>query len=82
MHPKRGKLFNRFLPANLESMGRTLPAELCRTNDERMASASKDSADPLQPFSHVARQISAVVGRPVVDHVIRASSDPIVVPLV
>ncbi len=36
MHPKRGELFDRFLPADVESVGRTILTELCRTDDERM----------------------------------------------
>ena len=55
MHPKRGKLFDRFFPADVESVGRTLLAQLCRTDDERSASSSKNSADPLHAFGQAGR---------------------------
>ena len=51
MHPKRGKLFNRFFPADVESMGSSKLTELGWADDERMASFPKNSADPLQAFS-------------------------------
>ena len=51
MHPKRGKLFDRFFPADVESMGSSKLAELGWADDERMASFQKNSADPLQMFS-------------------------------
>ena len=55
MHPKRGKLFDRFFPADVESMGRSLPAQLCRTDDERSASSLENSTDPLHAFSQAVR---------------------------
>ena len=51
MHPKRGKLFDRFFPTDVESMESSKLAELGWADDERMASFQKNSADPLQTFS-------------------------------
>ena len=50
MHSKRGELFDRFFPTDAESVGRPLPAQLCRTDDECIASSPKNAADPLHTF--------------------------------
>ena len=55
MHPKRGKLFNQLVPKNVESVGCAVLTELCRTDDKRMASCSKNLADPLQTFGQAGR---------------------------
>ena len=41
MHPKRGKLFDWFFPADVESVGGTILTELCRTDDKCTASSMK-----------------------------------------
>jgi hypothetical protein len=55
MHPKRGKLFDRFFPADVESMGRSLPAQLCRTDDECIASSLESLTDLLHAFGQAGR---------------------------
>jgi hypothetical protein len=55
MHPKRGKLFDWFFPADLESVGGAILTELCRTDDERSASSMKTSADPFHAFGQAHR---------------------------
>ena len=55
MHPKRGELFDLFFPADMESMGRARLTELCRANDERIASFPKNSADPIHAFGQAGR---------------------------
>ena len=55
MHPKRGELFDRFFPADVESMGGAMLTKLCWTDDERMASSPKHSADPLHAFGQAGR---------------------------
>jgi hypothetical protein len=82
MHPKRGKLFNRFFPGDVESVGRAILTELCRTDDKRMASFSKNFADPHHTFGQARRSISAVIVHPVVDHIIGVRGFPIVRPFV
>ena len=42
MHPKRGKLFDWFFPADLESMRGAILTELCRTDDEGMPPSMKN----------------------------------------
>ena len=44
MHPKRRELFDRFFPADVESVGRAMLTKLCRANDERSA-ASPEAFD-------------------------------------
>jgi hypothetical protein len=55
MHPKRGKLFDRFFPTDMESVGRAMLTELCRTDDERIASSPKSLADILDVFGQAGR---------------------------
>ena len=55
MHPKRGKLFDRLFPKKVESVGCAVLTELSRTDDERMTSFSKNSADPLHTFGQTSR---------------------------
>ena len=50
MHPKRGELFDRFFPADVESVGSAMLTKLCRTDDKCMASPPKHSADRLHTF--------------------------------
>ena len=78
MHSKSGELLNRFFPADMESVGRTLPAQLCRTDNERIAPSPENSADPLHTFGQPGRLVSAVIGHPVVDQVIGVRGFPIV----
>src|SRR4029078_13486486 len=82
MHPKRGKLLDWFFPADLESVGGAILTELCRTDDKCSASSMKTSTDPLHAFGQACRQVSAVIGHPVVDHVIGMRGFPIVRPFV
>ena len=55
MHPKRGKLFDRFFPADAESVGCATLTQLCRADDERSASSPKHQADPLHAFGQARR---------------------------
>lgn len=70
MHAKSGKLFDRFLPRDPKTMGDTQRAKLGWSDDERMASFSKSLADAPHLFEKTIRQVSAAIGRPVVDHII------------
>ena len=74
MHPKRGKLFDQLFPTDLESNGRTLSTQLCRTNDEGMASSSKSLADPLQTFGQPGRLIATAIGDPVIQQILGVRS--------
>ena len=78
MHPKRGELFDRFFPADMESMGGAMLTKLCRTDDERIASSPKHSADLLQVCSQTGQAVSSVIGHPVIDHIIWVRGFPIV----
>src|SRR6185436_8675595 len=62
----------------MESVRHTILTHLCRTDDERMASSPKNSADRLDAFGQPSRQVSTVIGHPVVDHVIGVRGIPVV----
>jgi len=70
MHPKRGELFDRFFPADVESMGRAVLTKQCWTDDECMASSPKSSADRLHAFGQADWSVFTVIGYPMVDYVI------------
>src|SRR5262249_14512071 len=50
VHSKRGKLTNRYIPADVKSVRCTILTNLCRTDDERIASSPKNSTDRLHAF--------------------------------
>ena len=82
MHQKGGELFDRFFPADVESMELAMLTELFRADDERIASSPENSADPIHAFGQADRYVTTVIAHPVIDQVIRVSGFPIVQPIV